>query len=163
MASSDVTFHVEGFDQFQKIDFDKSEIKTAMRKVGRIIRNDARRRVNRSDKSSGYPKKQTGLLRRSIRFKVSRSGFLVRVAPQMVSGMKDFYPAFLYYGVRKSPLKGRERVRARRKGGLKDKPYRIEPHSRNYMQDALDASAREAQDIMFDALRRSFQPGRRTK
>ena len=160
--SGGVYFHVGGFDGFQKVDFEKSEIKKALRQVGRLIRDDARRRVNKKGKADKYPAKRTGTLRQSIRFKVTPSGFLVRVAPYKTAKMKDFYPAYLQYGVKKSPLKGKERERARRRGRLQG-PWRIEPSRGNYMADALKNNEKKTQDIVLRALKGALHLGMRDR
>ncbi|MFS9668785.1 hypothetical protein, partial [Klebsiella pneumoniae] len=46
----------------------------------------------------GYPINRTGATLESITFKVSRSGFLVKVAPHKTSRMEEYYPAYLHYG-----------------------------------------------------------------
>lgn len=161
MSVPSIKFHIGGFDQYQTIDFDKTEIKKAMREVGKLIRKDARKFVASRTKNANYPRKQTGVLQRSIRYKVSKPGFLVRVSPFMTNEMKEFYPAYLYNGVRQSPLRGRERVRARRKGGLKSKPFRIEPHRRNYVYDALEKNRIHVKSIVFNALKGALKPGGR--
>jgi hypothetical protein len=86
--------HLEGFDGFdKKIDFDKKQIRRAMRRSGRAVQQAARKLVGKSMRSQpgAYPGRRTGRLQRSIKLKVSRSGFLVRVAPQLTSDMKQFY------------------------------------------------------------------------
>jgi len=85
----------------ERIDFDKKKIRKAMRLRGRDIQKEARRLIARRAISAPgeYPGRRKGRLWRSIKYKVSRSGFLVRVAPYMTAEMgEDFYPAFLYYG-----------------------------------------------------------------
>ena len=101
----------------ERIDFDKRQIRAAMRKYGAEVRKDARRRVAARAVSlpGANPGRDSGELFRSIKAKVSKSGFMVRIAPFKTSAMEAFYPAFLFYGVN----------------------GRIQPR-RNYMADALD-------------------------
>lgn len=118
MAKPAMYLHIEGFEGFDKaIDFDKKQVRKAMQRSGRMVQREARKLAI---SGGNYPKKQTGLLARSIKFRVSRAGFLVRIAPQKLAGMKDFYAAYLGYGVRN------------KRGG-----WRIQPKA-NYMADALD-------------------------
>jgi hypothetical protein len=92
-----------------------------------------------------YPGRDTGTLWRSIKSKVSRSGFLVRIAPQKTPEMgKDFYPAFLWYGVR-------------RKGGAEGSGWRIEARA-NYMTEALDRRREVSQTTIKAALQDALIP-----
>ncbi|MCC7005067.1 MAG: HK97 gp10 family phage protein [Ottowia sp.] len=136
---------------YTRIDFDKKKIRKVMRKMGRDVQREARRLVARKAISSAgaYPGKQTGRLQRSLKSRVSKSGFLVRIAPQKSSEMKDFYPAFLYYGVT-----GKAR-RKDQKAQTQTGRWRIAPRA-NFMQEALDqrrAVVRaELRDVLRDAL-----------
>lgn len=145
--------HIDGFDGFDKfVDFDRKQIRKAMRGVGRLIARDAVAYVSRTgtSKPGEYPSKRRGVLAQSIKVKVSRSGFLVRVSPQMVDGMKAFYPAFLAYGARRRQGARRDR---RSKG---TGPMRIEPRA-NYMVDAKDARAAQIQTILAVAFQSSLR------
>lgn len=143
--SSDAGFYLhigdfDGFDRF--VDFDKPKVRRAFRASGRLIQRSAQKLVSRSQRSmpGEYPGKRTGRLGRSIRVKVSRSGFLVRVAPNKID-MKHFYPAYLGYGVRrKSGARGKHASGTG--GGL-----RVEPRA-NYMVDSKDARAAEIQALL---------------
>ena len=140
-----VSFHVEGFDEFQKLDFDKKEVKKAMRQAGRLVQRDAKRSVSRKSASGGYPHRRTGRLRRSITARVSRSGFMVIVKPRHVTGMPDvLYPMVLHYG-RKT------------KDGRK---WRIKP-MRNYIAEALEAQKSDVGALLFEALTKALEPGKR--
>ncbi len=141
--------HVEGFDQFQKDSFDKRKVRAAFRKVGRLVASRAQLNLSLAGGAGNYPRKISGVLRDSIRMRVSRSGFMVKVMPDKIAGMDEYYPAFLHYGVKQGGrVKGTggqrrkkgERaalVNARKAGG-----WRIAPRD-NYIADALeDESAR---------------------
>lgn len=118
----------------QRIDFDKKQVRKAMRKFGAEIRKDARRRVARRGVSGpgDNPGRDSGELYRSIKVRVSRSGFLARISPEKTAGMKEFYPAFLHYGVTGKPRRKDHREQP------KDGKWRIAPRA-NYMTDALEA------------------------
>jgi hypothetical protein len=144
--------HIDGFDGFDKsIDFDKKQIRRAMKQAGKLVTKDAQKAVGKTMKSAPgqYPGRRSGLLQRSIKAKVSRSGFLVRVAPQMVPGMKQFYPAFLWYGVRRKPGAKRDK---RSKGSAST---RIEPRG-NYMIDTLEGRSQDIRTLLADAFGRSL-------
>lgn len=153
--------HVEGFEAFDRAAFDKRKVRQGMRKAGRLVARYAQMNLALGKGQVGYPISRTGATLDSINYKVSRSGFLVRVSPTMTSDMKAFYPAYLHYGVRqgvrvralangqgtgKSNRRARgkrqEEMEARRKSG-----WRITPRD-NYMTDALQDSASGVQRIL---------------
>lgn len=139
-----------------RIDFDKKLVRKAMRKFGAEIRKDARRRVSRRAISvpGEYPGRTTGALFKSIQSKVSKSGFLVRIWPEKTAAMTAFYPAFLFYGVKKeggaiqrlAPGEGLGKSNRRRRGEraklVSDRKssnnFVVKPRA-NYMTDALAA------------------------
>jgi len=99
-----VYLHIDKFDMYGKLDFDKKQIRAAMRMAGKEVQTTAKRLVSRkqTSKRDQYPGKKRGILQRSIKPKVSRSGFLVVIKPFKIAAMgKDFYPAYLWYGVRR--------------------------------------------------------------
>ena len=123
---------------YSRIDFDRRPVRKAMAKLGREVQKGARRRVARRAISGAgqYPGRQTGLLWRSIKYKVSKPGFLVRIAPQKIEGMYAFYPAFLFYGSRKRALSPRK----------------------NYMEDELTARRAETQRVLQATLKTALVP-----
>jgi hypothetical protein len=124
----------ETINGHSRIDFDKKQVRKAMRKFGAEIRKDARRRVSRKAISApgDYPGRDSGNLFRSITSLVSKSGFMVRISPEKTAGMKEFYPAFLHYGVT-----GKSRRKDHREQPKEGK-WRIAPRA-NYMTAALEA------------------------
>lgn len=138
---------------FQAWDFKKSVIKPAMKRSGRYVQKTAKSFVRKKQTKrrsranmTNYPNSRTGTLYRSITPTVSKSGFSVRIRPELTPEMKTnttgedkFYPAFLYYGVRSSPLKGKARRKARRSTIWAQNGWRIKP-TENYMVDALNAN-----------------------
>lgn len=133
-VSIDGYLHVEGFDQFDQEAFNKRKIRAGMRKVGQLIAGRAQMNLALGGGQEGYPVNRTGATTESINFKLSRSGFLVRVAPNKTASMKEYYPAYLHYGVR------------RKTGG----GWRIRPRD-NYMTDALTDSRDEVRRILQQA------------
>ena len=160
-ASIDGYLHVEGFDSFERDAFDKRMIRAGMRKVGLLITQRAQMNLVLGKGQDGYPVNRTGATVESVSFKVSRSGFLVRISPTKTTAMEEFYPAYLHYGVKKgkklgklAPGKGkgksnRRAIRARA-AALAERAageWRIKPRD-NYMADALQDSSSQVQSIL---------------
>ncbi|MGG7557779.1 hypothetical protein [Pseudomonas sp. ES3] len=160
-ASVESYLHFEGFDKFEREAFDKRQIRAGMRKVGRLVTQRAQMNLALGKGQDGYPVNRTGATVESISFKVSRSGFLVRISPTKTSAMEAFYPAYLHYGVKKgrrpgklAPGQGRGR-KNRRAAGARARlvaeraagEWRIKPRD-NYMADALQDSSSQVQSIL---------------
>ncbi|WP_443700639.1 hypothetical protein [Pseudomonas sp.] len=167
MANSvgvDGYIHIEGFDKFERDAFDKKKIRAGMRKVGKLVRQRAQLNVALSRGQDSYPINRTGALLESINFKVSRSGFLVKIAPYKSSAMETYYPAYLFFGVRMgnrikqlAPGAGAGKSNRRRKGERaalvtqrKNNGWRIQPRA-NYMSDALQDTSSDVRSILSDA------------
>lgn len=123
---------------FQQVDFDKKKIRKVLRSEGGKVRKIARSLVMRRAISNPgeFPGRRTGRLMRSIKAKVSKPGFLVKVAPYKTDEMgPDFYPAFLFYGSIKNNLAKRG----------------------NYMTDALDQRHEGARAAILNALKDSIK------
>ncbi|WP_426618275.1 hypothetical protein ACP3TY_19705 [Pseudomonas rustica] len=160
-ASIDGYLHVEGFENFERDAFDKRKIRAGMRKVGLLIVQRAQMNLVLGKGQDGYPVNRTGATVESVSFKVSRSGFLVRISPTKTSSMAEFYPAYLHYGVKKgrrlgklAPGQGKgksnRRARGERAAALAERAsgeWRITPRD-NYMADALQDSASQVQSIL---------------
>ncbi|WP_339476413.1 hypothetical protein [Pseudomonas fluorescens] len=160
-ASIDGYLHVEGFDNFERDAFDKRKIRAGMRKVGLLITQRAQMNLVLGKGQDGYPVNRTGATVESVSFKVSRSGFLVRISPTKTSAMEEFYPAYLHYGVKKGRKIGRlapgqgkgksnRRAKGERAAALAERAsgeWRIKPRD-NYMADALQDSASQVQSIL---------------
>lgn len=168
-VSVDGYLHVEGFDSFQREAFDKRKIRAGMRKVGRLVAQRAQMNLALGKGQDGYPVNRTGATLESIKFKVSRAGFLVKIAPSKTASMAAFYPAYLHYGVREgsriralAPGKGKGKSNRRAKGARADLiaarqagGWRISPRD-NYMTDALQDAKPEAQAILSQAFAASL-------
>ncbi|VVP78546.1 hypothetical protein [Pseudomonas fluorescens] len=160
-ASIDGYLHVEGFDSFERDAFDKRMIRAGMRKVGLLITQRAQMNLVLGKGQDGYPVNRTGATVESVSFKVSRSGFLVRISPTKTTAMEEFYPAYLHYGVKKgrklgklAPGKGKGKSNRRaigaRAAALAERAageWRIKPRD-NYMADALQDSSSQVQSIL---------------
>lgn len=140
----------------ERIDFDRKSVRKALRIEGSAVRKEARRLVSRRAVSGGgeNPGRETGALWRSIKSKVSRSGFLVKIAPQKTPEMgEDFYPAYLFYGVRRGAQRGRSHARRADNGS----GWRIEPRN-NFMIQALDRRRSGARVALEAALKDALVP-----
>lgn len=167
MANSvgvDGYIHIEGLEKFEREAFDKKKIRAAMRKVGKLVRQKAQMNVGLGRGQGAYPVNRTGRLIDSINFKVSRSGFLVKIAPYKTGAMEEYYPAYLHYGVRQgnrikklAPGLGRGKSNRRARGvradllaQRKSNGWRIEPRA-NYMSDALQDCSADIRSILSNA------------
>lgn len=160
-ASVGAYMHIDGFDQFHRDLFDRKEIKKGMRKAGKLVAQRAQLNLALARGQGNYPVNRTGATVDSIKFKVSRAGFLVKVAPRKTSAMKEYYPAYLHYGVKAggkpkalAPGKGRGKSNRRAKGQLAAEKaeraagaWRIAPRA-NYMEDALQDSKAQVEAIL---------------
>lgn len=136
------------------LDFDKRQIRKAMRRIGADIRKEARRLVARRAISGAgeAPGKQTGTLQRAIKYSVSKPGLLVRIAPDKTPAMgKDFYPAFLNYGVRRH----RDSRLAKSHKRQPDGPYKLAPRA-NYMEEALEERRENARQVLASSLQNAL-------
>lgn len=108
---------------FRNIDYDPRALRKPLRAAGNEVRKIARMLIARRAVSEAgqYPGKQTGRMQRSIRVRLSRSGYAAMVSPSKTSAMPVYYPAFVVYGHRGRIRKPKHRpagIRsARRKGG----------------------------------------------
>ncbi len=142
-------------DGFSRIDFDKKKIRKSMRGIGRNVRKESRRLVARRAISSPgeYPGKHSGKLQKSIKEKVSRSGFMVSIEPRPsdFNGGDNYYPAMLYYGVRV----GARRRKDHKKQTLQS-AYRIKPRG-NFVVDAVENRREMSEAAIMQALKDSFK------
>jgi len=129
-------------DGFSIIDFDKKKIRAALRLEATPIRDLAKKAVSHRQRSDPRmnPGSRTGLLKKSIKAKVSRSGFLVAIAPFRIGRMNKnnnaFYPAYLLYGTRDGTLRPRN----------------------NYIADAFNARKDHARESIKNALENALIP-----
>ncbi|EFB7542779.1 hypothetical protein E4J12_23865, partial [Escherichia coli] len=111
--------HVD-FQQPAEMRFNRARVRRAFVTIGQRHMRDARRLVMRRARSAPgeNPGYQTGRLARSIGYMVPRAskhrpGFMARIAPNQRNGegnrriTGDFYPAFLFYGVRRGAKRRR--------------------------------------------------------
>lgn len=161
--------HIDGFDTFEQEVFKRSQVRAGFRAAGRYVTGRAQMNLALGRGQDGYPSKRTGALIESIRFRVSKSGFMVKIMPEKTSGMAAYYPAYLHYGVKKGSRlkaleagkgKGRsnrravgqrgEELAARQAGG-----WRIAPRA-NYIADALEDGSPRVRMILTAAFARAM-------
>ena len=134
------------FDGFTKADMDRRGMKKAMRGAGAVVSRGAKRLVARKGAGlDGYPAKISGKLQRSIAYRVSSVGLMVKIEHFKWAG-GDFYPAFLVYGVT-----GQARRRDH-SAQLKNGRWRIAPRE-NYFVAALNQNQRLVNDRLQAGLR----------
>ena len=160
--------HVDGFDTFEREVFNRRQVRAGFRAAGRLVTGRAQMNLALARGRDGYPNKRTGALIESIRFRVSRSGFMVKIMPEKIPAMADYYPAYLHYGVKQGGrLKalaagaGHGRSNRRGRGERADAlairaagGWRIAPRD-NYMVDALDDSSARVRVILSNAFARA--------
>lgn len=125
-------------DGFSQVDFDRSKVRKSMRLIGRDVQKEARRLIARRAISNpgDYPGRHTGRMWRAVKYKVSRSGFMVVVRPDKTDDMSFFYPAVLHYGSEKRNIQARK----------------------NFMTDALDNRQQNARAALHGALQDALIP-----
>lgn len=134
------------------IDFNQAIVNKGVRRAGNDVRNEARRLLARNaiSKAGEFPGQQSGRLKRSIQILGSGNGW-IRVGPKRTSGMKVFYPAFLYYGVTGRPRRKDHRAQ------VKDGRWRIAPRG-NYMTAALANKRSHVRAVIRAALIGALKP-----
>lgn len=124
-----------GLEFHKTIDYDRRLMRRALVKGAGTVRKEARRMISRRAISApgDMPGMQSGAMRRAVGIvsKGSKGGW-VKVGVRKTAEMKDFYPAFLFYGSAKTGLarrgnfvvaaldNKREAVRSQIRGDLKN-------------------------------------------
>ncbi|WP_284214562.1 hypothetical protein [Comamonas jiangduensis] len=133
--------HVEGFERFHRDSFNKRQVRYAMRKAGRRVESRAKLNLALAGSGSNYPRKLRGVLRDSIKTRVSRSGFLVKIMPDKTAGMAEYYPAYLHYGVTSEAWRsGRKPKGDGKRQTFGRSNWHVKPRN-NYVADALQDEA----------------------
>lgn len=162
--------HVD-FQQPDELVFNRARMRRAFVKIGQVHMRDARRLVMHRGRSAPgeNPGYQTGKLARSIGYYVPRAskrraGLMVKIAPNQKNGEGnrhingDFYPAFLFYGVRQ----GAKRRKSHHRGASGGSGWRIAPR-KNYMVEVLEQRQSWTRYILSRELRKTLRPQRRKK
>lgn len=169
-------FHVD-FDVPEELTLKRAPLRRAFDQIGRVHMRDARRLVmkrggSRPGENPGY---RTGGLARSIGYYVpraskKRAGLMVRIAPGETRGegggrpvpvKRDrhgnpvFYPASLFYGVRR----GAVRQKSHHKNASGGSGWKVAPRN-NYMTEVLERRKAWTRYTLKRALRKALRPPR---
>ncbi|MHC0027053.1 hypothetical protein [Enterobacter vonholyi] len=162
--------HVD-FEQPDELVFNRARMRRAFVKIGQVHMRDARRLVMKRGRSKPgeNPSYRTGQLARSIGYYVPRAskkrpGLMVKIAPNQKNGEGNrhingaFYPAFLFYGVRR----GAKRKKGHHRGASGGSGWRVAPR-KNYMTEVLEKRRSWTRYVLSRELRKSLRPQRRKK
>ncbi|MFT4271284.1 MAG: hypothetical protein QM578_09750 [Pantoea sp.] len=162
--------HID-FEQPEELVFNRARMRRAFIKIGQVHMRDARRLVMSRGRSAAgeNPAYVTGRLARSIGYYVpraskNRAGLMVRIAPNQKRGEGnrliegDFYPAFLFYGVRR----GATRKKKHHRGASGGSGWRIAPRN-NYMVEVLENRRPWTKYVLSRELKKSLRPQRKKR
>lgn len=135
---------------YRKIDYDPKALKQPLRKSGNAVRKIARKMISRKAVSEAgqFPGKQTGEMAKSIKVKVSKSGYSVAVYPTKTQAMPAYYPAFVVYGHRAPYSETAQEARSHKQRAGK----KVAAPRKNFVPEAADKYAKTFESEMFDAL-----------
>ena len=133
---------------FKFYDFDTKKLKPYLRQIGKDVRKGSRRRLSVVGRSQpgAAPGKQTGVLSKSVKYRVTRTGFSVFIRSEKRPEMKVFYPAFVFFG-HAGP--GR--------GGTGEKL--VKPRQNVFQAEAADYGRTKFPEIAKEALDASIKEG----
>ncbi|MFO6499270.1 hypothetical protein ACLD9R_01965 [Serratia marcescens] len=169
------SLHVD-FQQPTELVFNRARLRRAFVRIGQIHMRDARRLVMHRGRSAPgeNPAFRTGRLARSIGYYVPRKskrrpGFMVKIAPNQKNGQGNrrfaenaaFYPAFLFYGVRRASY-GMSKKDRKQKLHHKSGAWRIAPRN-NFMVEVLERRRSWTRYTLSRELRKSLRPQRRKR
>lgn len=135
---------------FKRIDYDAKALKKPLRQSGNAVRKIARKMISRKAVSEAgkFPGKQTGTMQKSIKIKVSKSGYSVAVYPTKTQAMPAYYPAFVVYGHRGPNSETAQEARSHKQRSGK----KVAAPRKNFVPEAADRYAKTFQSEMFAAL-----------
>ena len=135
---------------YRKIDYDPKALKQPLRKSGNAVRKIARKMISRKAVSEAgqFPGKQTGEMAKSIKVKVSKSGYSVAVYPTKTQAMPAYYPAFVVYGHRAPYSETAQEARSHKQRAGK----KVAAPRKNFVPEAADKYAKTFESEMVDAL-----------
>ncbi len=135
---------------YRKIDYDPKALKQPLRESGDAVRKIARKMISREAVSEAgqFPGKQTGEMAKSIKVKVSKSGYSVAVYPTKTQAMPAYYPAFVVYGHRAPYSETAQEARSHKQRAGK----KVAAPRKNFVPEAADKYAKTFESEMFDAL-----------
>ena len=164
------SLHVD-FQQPTELVFNRARLRRAFVRIGQIHMRDARRLVMHRGRSApgDNPAFRTGRLARSIGYYVPRAskrrpGLMVKISPNQKNGEGNrhingaFYPAFLFYAVRR----GAKRQKKHHRGASGGTERRIAPRN-NFMVEVLERRRSWTRYTLSRELRKSLRPQRRKR
>lgn len=161
--------HVD-FVQPEELVFNRARMRRAFVKIGQVHMRDARRLVMKRGRSKPCENPRTApaswrvLSATTYPVRQKRPGLMVKIAPNQKNGEGNrhingaFYPAFLFYGVRR----GAKRKKGHHRGASGGSGWRVEPRN-NYMTEVLDKRRSWTRYVLSRELRKSLRPQRRKK
>ena len=95
-GSIQVVFDMEELN-LRRTDIDVKAFRPKLRLIGRTLVKQARHKVSKVgvSKPGEYPGRQTGKLRKAIKYRLFKSGFGLVLMQGMPDGAEEFYPSFL--------------------------------------------------------------------
>lgn len=140
-GSSSLVFKFDKELELKRTDFDPKPFRPKLREIGKVIRKSARKKVNTLAVSlpGAYPGKDTGKLRKAIKYKLFRSGYGVVIFQDKPDPAKEFYPAFLRYGTKR-----------RKRGGVLEK-------RKDYVADAMFEHETKSMQLVLAGLEDSLK------
>ena len=136
-------------------DFDPKVLRPAFRKMGSEVAKISRKLVSKRGVSSAgrFPGRTTGGLKKTIKARVSKSGFSVAIKSYPGS-MPEFYPAYVYYGHRAPKTDNRKQHGKKRVG------RKVAAPRANWIVAAAERYGREKyQAQMRVVLEQAIKPG----
>lgn len=125
-----------GLEFHKVIDYDRKKMRAALVRGAGTVRKEARRLLGRRAVSlpGGIPGRESGALWRAIGVvsRGSKGGWL-KVGPKSIDGRK-FYPAFLFYGSKKTGLEPRANYM---EVALQNKASTVRAEAREALRGAL--------------------------
>lgn len=85
---------------FTFFDFDKKQLRPHWRDIGKLLRKRMKRDLSKRGRSEPgqAPGRQTGTLSKSLKYRVTKTGFSVFIRSEKTKNMSTFYTPFVVYG-----------------------------------------------------------------
>lgn len=136
-GSIQVVFDMEELN-LRRTDIDVKAFRPKLRLIGRTLVKQARHKVSKIGTSAPgeYPGRQSGKLRKAIKYRLFKSGFGLVLMQGMPDGAKEFYPSFLRYGAKRK----RGGILQARKNYIEDTGVTNREFAFQVVREAIDES-----------------------
>lgn len=136
-AAIEFVFDMEEL-KLRRTDVDVKAFRPKLRLIGRTMVKQARHKVSKVgvSKPGEYPGRQTGKLRKAIKYRLFKSGFGLVLMQGMPDGADEFYPSFLRYGAKRK----RGGVLKARKNYIEDTGTTNRDYAFQVVREAIDES-----------------------